>query len=725
MAIEIPIKLSGLKALKEDIEKLEVNLAKSFDSKEASELEYKIGLAKLRVEELNKEIEKSDYGFKKAFGGAVDNLDQAKEAILGLDFKSAQSQVDAFSKNAKKITFKDAVGSLKNLGKTFVTLGKTLLTNPLFLIAAAVAGIVYAIFNLLKKLGVLDKAFKAVGDAIKKVWEWIKKAIEIMAYFNPAAAIANWLIKLYEKNEVEKKALELQRKVADEKIKQLKKEEEATGNKFDFEIRKINASGKETFKAEQEKRAAILQTLAAQNDALRVLVQSGKATEDQIKVWNENQKKIRQLKQDAVVAEIEQEQKLLKATKEAEDKKNEARKKALEDAKKYAEQRIQAQRQIQDIELALLDDGVNKEIQANNIKYQRLIEDTNKNENLVATERKRLTDLYLKEQEQTNQKIIDNEQKRLDEIAKQDEETAKQKLIDERAKADAISQIYLDIRKEGLKENDFAGLIALTEDQYALELSMLEFQLEQGQITKEQYAAREEQLEKEKQNEITKIQEDANKKRLEDRKAAEEGAFDITKNSLNSITENINVTNEKIKAAFEEEKKALDEKLKSGLISQEEYNSLSENITEKHAAKGAKISKGIAVAQATIDTYQGAQKAYVRALDVPLIGNVLAPIAAASAIALGVANVRKILAVNPTSGGGSPSSAAPRASSASSASTQSVPSFNLFGGGNNLNEQTAGQNRDSSPQVIQAVVSETEVTATQERITKIRQLNEL
>jgi hypothetical protein len=507
-----------------------------------------------------------------------------------------------------------------------------------------------------------------------------------MAYFNPAAAIANWLIKLYEKNEAEKEALELQRKVADEKIKQLNKEEEAITSKYDFEIRLAKASGKETYENEAEKRKAILMTLAAKNDELRLLVKTGDATAEQIKTWNENQKKIKQLKEDALVAEAEAEQRAIKAVQDAEKAKDDARKKANEDAKRYAEQRLAAQRQIQDIELALLDDGVNKEIQANNIKYQRLIEDTNKNENLVATERKRLTDLYLKEQEQTNQKIIDNEQKRLDEIAKQDEETAKQKLIDERAKADAISQIYLDIRKEGLKENDFTGLIALTEDQYALELSMLEFQLEQGQITKEQYAAREEQLEKQKQNEITKILEDAEKNRLAIKRATEDAALDLTKNALGAVAANLK--------------------------------------------EGSKAAKGLAAAQAAIDTYKGAQAAFASTAASPIsIAFPAAPyIAAASAVAFGIANIRKILATpeqgasTPSSGGGA---SRPNLTSGGGQGSATTPSFSLFGQSNDLNTTGASGTRDAQPMVVKAVVSETDVTATQERITKIRQLNEL
>jgi len=64
--------------------------------------------------------------------------------------------------------------------------------------------------------------------------------------------------------------------------------------------------------------------------------------------------------------------------------------------------------------------------------------------------------------------------------------------------------------------------------------------------------------------------------------------------------------------------------------------------------------KAMAVASTTISTFAAAQKAYERAMDIPFVGPVLAPINAAIAVANGIASVKKILAVQvPTGGGGS------------------------------------------------------------------------
>ena len=58
--------------------------------------------------------------------------------------------------------------------------------------------------------------------------------------------------------------------------------------------------------------------------------------------------------------------------------------------------------------------------------------------------------------------------------------------------------------------------------------------------------------------------------------------------------------------------------------------------------KESKAGKATAIAQTTIDTYQGATAAYKSLAGIPVVGPVLGGIAAAAAVAGGIANVRKI-----------------------------------------------------------------------------------
>lgn len=58
--------------------------------------------------------------------------------------------------------------------------------------------------------------------------------------------------------------------------------------------------------------------------------------------------------------------------------------------------------------------------------------------------------------------------------------------------------------------------------------------------------------------------------------------------------------------------------------------------------KQSEVGKGIAIAQTTIDTYQSATAAYKSLAGIPIVGPALGAIAAAAAVASGLANVKKI-----------------------------------------------------------------------------------
>lgn len=108
----------------------------------------------------------------------------------------------------------------------------------------------------------------------------------------------------------------------------------------------------------------------------------------------------------------------------------------------------------------------------------------------------------------------------------------------------------------------------------------------------------------------------------------------------------------------------LDEYHKKGLILEEQYNQAKDDLVKQSAIKqstyaaqqfsdvfgnlssslkeGSKEAKAFAVAQAIAQTYLSAVSAYQSASAIPIVGWVLGPIAAAAAVAAGLANVSKI-----------------------------------------------------------------------------------
>jgi hypothetical protein len=652
-SVETEVNPSGLRGLQQELKKTKSALVDATDPKELEQLSVKAAELKDQIQDLNDEV-KSFQGSK--FEQVTGQLGKVGGSIKNLDFSKASQQAQTLISISKGITFKEAISGVSNLGKTFLNLGKALLTNPLFLIGAVIAALVLAIVKLSEKLGLLQKVTEAVGKAMDALWQIAKRVLSIIPAFRDAFQTEEMI------------------KDADKRIAAYKKEEAAVGGKYDFEIRKLQAAGLSTEEAERQKRNAILLTLKAQNDALRSLVQTGKATEDQIKVWNENQAKIKALKDDAVIAEIAAEKKAKDeyAKLQAERSKAaiDAAKKAAEEAKKYAEDRRNFERTLRDLEIAAIENDLQRELASNNEKYARLIEDTLRNQNLLETEKEALVLAYEKERERNKQAALDKE------------------FNDTKAKIEEEQQALIDANirsQQAILEANLINDRANFEKTLANKQALLDFEREQALANKELT-----------EGEKLKIEADyaAKSNDLLEEKAAREKALQqaVVDNALQ--------------------------------LSQNALGGLSANLKE-----GGKAAKGAAVAQTTIDTYVGAQKAWTSQF---IAGDpssiVRGAIAAASAVAFGVANVRKILATNPSKSSSAPSgggSSAPKPSTGQL--TAGAPAFNLFGQGNNLNQTNAAENREQgqTQMTVKAVVSETEITDTQERVSKLRQTAEL
>jgi hypothetical protein len=130
------------------------------------------------------------------------------------------------------------------------------------------------------------------------------------------------------------------------------------------------------------------------------------------------------------------------------------------------------------------------------------------------------------------------------------------------------------------------------------------------------------------------------------------------------------------------------------------------NLVGKETAAG----KAFAVAQATIDTYLAANKAYQSMVGIPVAGPALAAVAAGVAVAGGIANVRKIMSTKVPGGGGGVS--APGISASAPAVTSAVPTLGS-------SPVTALGTMMQNQPPIKAYVVESEVTGSQKRVADI------
>jgi hypothetical protein len=125
--------------------------------------------------------------------------------------------------------------------------------------------------------------------------------------------------------------------------------------------------------------------------------------------------------------------------------------------------------------------------------------------------------------------------------------------------------------------------------------------------------------------------------------------------------------------------------------------------------------KKLQIAQALISTYQSAVEAYKATVGIPLVGSALAPIAAASAVAAGLANVAQIRSQTFEGGGSGGSASSP---------AQTIPNLAAPEGGASNTVGSTQLDRESIEQgraiVIENNISETEITSTQNRVNRIQ-----
>ena len=157
---------------------------------------------------------------------------------------------------------------------------------------------------------------------------------------------------------------------------------------------------------------AIISSLAIFTDAIDIAIKKLKSITDFLGLTNFAEQELEAERKKRHEAELKRK----KAEDEAAKKAEAAAKKQAEEEKRllaerlaafkeYAANRLAAARRIQDLELEIMDEGIQKELAANQLRFDRLIEDTKKNTELTAKERKRITEIFLFQQQEAENKI--------------------------------------------------------------------------------------------------------------------------------------------------------------------------------------------------------------------------------------------------------------------------------------------------------------------------------
>jgi hypothetical protein len=672
--VEIPLKLTGVAAIKAELKSLKDQLANATDPETMAALADKAGALQQKLAGINKQIANFNKG---------SNLDQVKGAFDGLAYSLQDMNFTKASKEAANLNqsikalqpsdltkqFKGFTSTVTNLGKTFVSLGVKILTNPMFFLAAIVTGIVAAVVIFLQKLGFLEKALKLLMAPINALIKLFKKFTDDVG-LTSFAAEENAKVMAKANDKAVASSQKRSEKIVDAYEIEIAKARAAGKDTSDLEIAKSKALSKEAAKrlSDQRKEYAALKKIASKANLER-----RKQLREQIAAEN---KILKQGRKERQLIEID-------ANAKKETKEKETASKGTDNAKAYAKNRLDAERSIKDIEISLIANDAERELATLNEKYRRLIEDVKKNENLTGKEKVRLTALYESQKQAELDKSaktqLDAETKRQEMIAQKIKDYQNQELDKEEAIQEQIYQLGLTDTQRELEANKYKydELIAQAE-RYGLDATAL----------------REEQAKKEKE---------INDKVAEDEKAA-------------SLA--------KIQAAQAER----DAKL---TLASDVVNGIGAlgNAFIKDQKKLENFNKASALIQIGIDTAK-AISALVAASNSNPFNGVSAGAAGIAQFASGILQITtniakaKTLLTNPSgtvSGGGGGSS-----SGSSTSVTPLTPAVQMFGQGNQLN--TVGQPQSVTAQqniVVQAIVSESDITNTQNKIDKIKKGSEL
>jgi hypothetical protein len=208
--VEIPLKLGGIGAIKAELKELKGAIANATDPADIARLAERAGELKDQLQDANDAVNTFSTGSK--FEQVGNSIGGIKDSLMSLDFEEASQKAKVFATslgNLKPADLGKAFGGLTStigtIGKAFMSLGTTLMANPIFLIAAVIAAIIAITVVLMQKLGYLDKVVEGVGVAFDAVIEIIKEFGESLGI---AAAESEEFKRMQEANAEANKAME-------------------------------------------------------------------------------------------------------------------------------------------------------------------------------------------------------------------------------------------------------------------------------------------------------------------------------------------------------------------------------------------------------------------------------------------------------------------------------------------------------------------------------------
>ena len=250
--VTIPLKISGIAQMKAELKELKNEIASASDPAQMAALSQK---AEELADKLKDANEQAAAFSGSKFKSVSNSLQGIKKELASLDFEGAEKKSKVFAKtlgsiNPKDIAkgFKGFAGMLGTLGNAFIKLGVTILMNPIFLLVTVIAAVVVAVGMFLNKLGVLTAVMDAIKAPFKAVVQGFKDLTDWMGITDNAA----------EKNARVARENAMAHVAANDKIMaSSKKRHDLQTAQYDREIAESKARGENTYYLEYSQTAAI------------------------------------------------------------------------------------------------------------------------------------------------------------------------------------------------------------------------------------------------------------------------------------------------------------------------------------------------------------------------------------------------------------------------------------------------------------------------------------
>ena len=190
--VVIPLKIQGIAQMKAELRELKGELANATDPAQMTALAQKAGVLTDKIKDANEAVKVFASGSK--FEQVSNGLGGIKSSLMSLDFEEAAEKSKVFATALGGInkadiskSLKGAMDMTKTLGSAFLKLGVQILMNPIFLLVTVIAGVVVAVGMFLNKLGVLTAVMDAIKAPFKAVVQGFKDLTDWMGLTDNAA----------------------------------------------------------------------------------------------------------------------------------------------------------------------------------------------------------------------------------------------------------------------------------------------------------------------------------------------------------------------------------------------------------------------------------------------------------------------------------------------------------------------------------------------------------